>query len=68
MAVWLAQGRLPGPPGPLLLRRGHRKGLLQGHRGGALQGVSVCRCPDLGHQRRGHARAVGVPGRAVRGH
>eukprot|EP01084_Bolivina_argentea_P305919 528526_1 len=36
--------------------------------GGTLQGVPVCRSEGLRHQRRGHARAVGVPGGPLGGH
>merc|ERR1712223_2208067 len=64
----MAQEWLPRTPGPLLLRRGRRQGVRPRHRGGSLPRLSVRRHQDQRHQRRGHARPVGVPGWPDRGY
>ena len=58
--------RLPRPPGPVLLRRRRGGDRRAGHRRGAHHPVHRGRPGDLRHQRRGHARPVGVPGRPGR--
>ena len=58
--------RLPGPAGRLLLRRRRRRDLRPRRRRGPHAGLHRRRHLDLGHQRRGHARPVGVPGRPAR--
>ena len=55
--------RLPRAAGPVLLRRRHRQDHRPRHRRGAHPGVHRRRAVDLGHQRRGDARPVGVPDR-----
>mmetsp|Transcript_41172 Transcript_41172/g.133475 ORF Transcript_41172/g.133475 Transcript_41172/m.133475 type:complete len:421 (+) Transcript_41172:561-1823(+) len=64
----MAAGRLPGRAGPVLLRRWRRPLLWPLHLRGALQGLPLRRHRHLGHQRRGDAWPVGVPGWAVRWH
>ena len=55
--------RLPRPAGRLLLRRRRRRGVRPRRRRGAPRRLPRGRPAHLGHQRRGHARPVGVPGR-----
>ena len=65
-AARLARQRLPRPAGRLLLRRRRRRGLRPPGRRGAPGELPEGRPQDLRHQRRGHARSVGVPGRPGR--
>ena len=60
------QRRLPRPAGPVLLRRRRRTSRRPRDHRGAHPGVHRCRPDDRGHQRRGHARPVGVPDRRRR--
>ena len=65
-AARLARQRLPRAAGRLLLRRRRRRGLRAASRRGAPRELPQGGSEDLGHQRRGHARPVGVPGRPGR--
>ena len=58
--------RLPRPAGPVLLRRRRRPRHRPRDHRGAHPGVHRRRPDDRGHQRRGHARPVGVPDRRRR--
>ena len=62
----LPRGRLPRSPGRLLLRRRRRRDLRSPRRREAPRELPQGRPRDLGHQRRGHARPVGVPSRPGR--
>ena len=58
--------RVPGAPGSLLLRGGIRRHLRSAPGRGAPGRLPGRRPFDIGdHQRRGHARSVGVPGRSA---
>ncbi len=59
----LPRGRLPRPAGPLLLRCRRRGRVRPRDRGDPPRPLPGRRPRDLRHQRRGHARPVGVPGR-----
>ncbi len=61
----LAGPRLPGPAGPVLLRRGRRQDARAGDRRAPHRGLHRCRHRHRGHQRRGHDGPVGVPGRGA---
>ena len=58
--------RLPRAAGPVLLRRRRRPRHRPRDHRRAHPGVHRCRPHDRGHQRRGHARPVGVPDRRRR--
>ena len=62
----LPEPRLPRPAGRLLLRRRRRRGLRPRDRREAPGRLHRGRPDDLRHQRRGHARPVGVPDRPGR--
>ena len=68
MAIRLAQRRLPSSTGPVLLWCGRLPGAGSRHRRSSLQGVSVLGHQHQRHERRGHARPVGVSSRSMRGY
>ena len=66
LALRLPGARLPRPPGPVLLRRRRGEDRRPRHRRGAHHPVHRGGPGHLRHQRRGHARPVGVPDRPGR--
>ena len=68
VATRMARGRIPRPPGPILLRNRSRQGMGPWHRERSLQGLPVRWHQDQRYQRRSDARTMGVPSRPHRGY